>query len=329
VKILCVAGSRGERVKLAPVIAALEGEHVVTFVAISRQGRVPTWDAATPPAEDLSLTITEGTPALRAGAVVRWMEFIVEERRPDILVTCGGSDAAVGASLMASLNGVAQGHLDAGVSAPPPADLSLRFLDQASTFLLAPHAAAAERLARQGMEDSAFMAGDTLADAPEVTVDENAASEPYCVCYLGGRMLDSPDLPVLFSALADIGMGVLLPAADEARRRFQALPSPPAGNVRVTEALDYGAMQEAIARARLVITDSPTVQRESVFRGTVALGLGPADFPEAERAGWIRVVALDEEAIAAASKAPQPEEPFDVEAHRGSGVRAARFLTGL
>lgn len=329
-KILCVAGSRGERAKLAPVIAALEGEHILTCLSISSQGHVPTWDIGAAPAPDLGLVLTESTPVLRIGAVLRWMEFIVEERRPEILITAGGSDAAVAASLAMSFDDAAQAHLDSGIVAPFPAAVNLHILERASTFLLAPHAEAAERLARRGTEDSAFLSGDTLADGAQVAPESGAAQgEPYCLCYLGGQALDSPALPAVFDALARIGVGVLMPAAAEARARLSTLPSRPAPNIRIVEPLDYAAAQEAIARAQLVITDSPTMQREACFRSTVALGLVPPDFPEAERAGWIRPVPMEAEAILTASKAPRPDQPPPVEAHHGSGVRAARFVTGL
>lgn len=88
-------------------------------------------------------------------------------------------------------------------------------------------------------------------------------------------------------------------------------------------------MQEAVAGATFVITDSPTLQRESYFRGTLALGLAPADFADAENSGWVRPVAMDGESILEAAKSPPPAQPPDTQAHRGAGARAAQFLTGL
>jgi len=328
-KILCVAGSRGERAKLSPVIASLEGgEHEVTCAQASRQGAVPTWDRDAMPVAGLGLEISEATPALRIGAVLRWLEPLLQENRPDLLLICGASDAAVGSALAASLVGVPLAHLDAGIAASSSTRAGV--LDQASVFLLAPHQAAVQRLAQRGMEDSALVCGDTLADA---ALDQGAPpvapSEPFCMCYLAGPALESPALPAIFKALARTGMGALVPAAQYAASRFEAARIGPADNIRVIDPLDYAAMQQAVAQAHFVMTDSATLQRECYFHATVALALTSADSSELERSGWVRPVAIDEESILAAALAPAPEQPPQLDVHRGAGERAARFVTGL
>ena len=328
-KILCVAGSRGERAKLSPVIASLEGgEHEVTCAQASRQGAAPTWDRGAMPVAGLGLEISEATPALRIGAVLRWLEPLLQENRPDLLLICGASDAAVGAALAASLVGVPLAHLDAGIAADPSTRAGV--LDQASVFLLAPYQAAVQRLAQRGMEDAALLCGDTLADAVlNEAAQGDAASGQFCLCSLGGPALESPALPVIFAALARTGMGALVPAAQYAASRFEAARITPADSIRVIDPLDYAAMQQAVAQAHFVITDSATLQRECYFHATVALGLAAADFPEAEWSGWVRPVAIDEESILAAALAPAPEQPPELDMHRGAGERAARFVTGL
>jgi len=328
-KILCVAGSRGERAKLAPVVAALEGGHEVAFVHISRSGQVPTWDASASPPEALRLEIGDSTPILRTGAVLRWMEPLLAERGSDLLVTCGASDAALGAALAASLAHVAAAHLDAGVAAVDTAP-NAQLLDQTSIFLLAPHLAAVERLAHRGMAHWAYLCGDTLADGPAPVANiVDAAPGPYGLCYLGGPALESPALPAVFDALGRMAMQVLLPAPPSARSSLELHRLAPPENVHLIEPLDYVTMQEAVAGATFVITDSPTLQRESYFRGTLALGLAPADFADAENSGWVRPVAMDGESILEAAKSPPPAQPPDTQAHRGAGARAAQFLTGL
>ncbi|UCH36027.1 MAG: UDP-N-acetylglucosamine 2-epimerase [Armatimonadota bacterium] len=350
-RILCVAGSRGERAKLSPVIARLERDQDLTCTYVSRSGTVPTWDAGSPPPPALSLEVNDATPVLRAGAVVRWLEPQLEELRPEIVLICGSSDAAVGAALAASFPGIPLAHLDAGVVAD--SGPNSRLLDQASTFLIAPHIEAVQRLAQRGMEDAAFLCGDTLADglpaeAAPVAVDADAP----CLCYLGGAALESAGLPIVLAALIGLAKPFLLPAGPPARirlgealRKAQAhsgeAPSGEAAQgpatqrvvlqdaIRIVEPMDYAAMQAAVARAPVVITDSPTLQRECYFHGTVAVGLAPAGFPDAERSGWVRPVAMDEEAIMKAAQAPPPTTAPEVEAHRGAGERAASFVTGL
>lgn len=323
--ILCVAGSRGERARLSPVIAHLQGDHDVVSAFISRAGEVPTWDAGAPPHAPLALEMSDAAPAVRVGVALRWIEPLLEERRPALLLTCGDSDAAVGAALAASFAGVAIAHLDAGVVVDP-ANPNGRLLDQAATFLLAPHLAAVERLAALGMDDSALQCGDVLADAAAMVTDAGPApAETYCLCYLGGGAVASPALPSLFPALARIGLPVLMPAAARARARLEAA----APGVKIVEPLDHGAMQQAIARAAFVITDSPTLQREAYFRATVALGLAPADFPDGERSGWVRRVDLDAQSVIAAAQAPPPQDAPQAEAHHGASLRAAQFVTGL
>jgi UDP-N-acetylglucosamine 2-epimerase (non-hydrolysing) len=329
VKILCVAGTRGERAKLSPVIASLRAaDHELTSAEATRRGAVPTWDREGMPPPELGLEIKEATPALRVAAVLRWLEPMLDTDRPDLLLNCGASDTAVGSLLVASLAGVPTAHLDAGMRPDPGARAQV--LDQAAAFLIVPHPDAIQHLAQRAMEDAALLTGDTLADAAlgEATQGE-APPKQFCLCYLEGPALDSPALQAVFAALARSGMGALVPTAPYAASRFEAARITRSDNVRIVDPLDYSAMQQAIAQASFVITDCATLQRECYFHGTVALGLARSDFPEAQRSGWLRPVAIDEEAILAAALAPAPEQPPALDAHRGSGERAARFLTGL
>jgi len=333
VKIVCLAGSRGERAKLMPVVAGLQSDQNIVCAYVSRTGEVPTWDASAPPPSPLSLEINDSSPALCAGAVLRWMEPLLEEHRPDVLLTCGESDAAVGAALVASFSDVAIAHLDAGLVLDR-ANPNGRLLDQAATFLLAPHVTAVQRLAALGMEDSAYLCGDTLADAAAAAQAAFAsapgpAPDRYCLCYLGGPALESPALPSLVAGLAHLGMPVLVPTSARARARLAACGPSQTDDFRIVEPLDYAAMQQAIACAALVITDSATLQREAYYLGTVAIGLAPADFPDGESSGWVRRAALSDAAVLAAAQAPPPAESPPLADQRGAGVRAAQFMTGL
>jgi len=188
------------------------------------------------------------------------------------------------------------------------------------------------------MADCVCMCGDTLADAPApVTEIVGATSAPYCLCYLGGPALVGAQglapvqaaLPAVFEALGCLPMEVLLPAPPNVRHRLQQHNLAAPDNLRLIEPLDYAAMQAALSGAALVISDSPTVQRESYLRGAIALGLAPADCPEGEHSGWVRPVAMDTASILRAAKSPPPAQPPDIEAHRGAGLRAAQFLTSL
>jgi len=329
VNILCVAGSRGERAKLSPVIACLEGDHEVACACISRQGRIPTWNVSAPPPASFRRELSDESPVARVAAALRWLAPLLEERRPDLLLTCGHSDAALGAALAASLADVSRAHLDAGAlvgGATPNA----RLLDRGAAFLLASHVAAVERLASLGMADLAYMCGDTLADGPDAAgIEVDGAPERYCLGYLGGPGLESAQLPSLLGALDELGLPALLLADERARTRLEEVDVSRRENIRPMAPLDYVPMQAAISGAAVVITDSPTVQRESFFRGTVVVGLSAADFSDGERTGWVRRVAMDERAILEAAKAPPPTQPPQLEAHRGASARAARFVTGL
>jgi len=324
VKLLCVAGSRGERARLAPVVQCLEGEHDIVCAYVSCAGEVPTWDLTAPPPPDWGLEIEDPTPASRVGSVLRWSESLLAEGRFDLLLTCGESDMAVGAAIAACLAEVTIAHLDAGVMLDP-ANPNARLLDQAAAFLLAPHLEAVQRLAARGMEDAAYLCGDTLADSPPVAGVASGAADG-CLCYLAGVAVGPAVLPAVLAALRRLPMAVTMPAGPRAQALLAAAGLP-RGNLAVVEPLDYAPLQEAVARAALVITDSATLQREAYFRGTVAIGLAPADFPDGERTGWVRPVAVDEDAIIAAAQAPPPPHPPEIEGQRGAALRAAQFLT--
>jgi UDP-N-acetylglucosamine 2-epimerase (non-hydrolysing) len=319
-RILLVSGTRPEIIKLAPVCHALReatwadvqwlhtGQHgdmarqilacfdIVPDLALEREGA----------------TLSEFSVGCR-----RQLDQVLAREPWSAVIVQGDTESAFLGALAAFYARIPVAHVEAGLRTynldrPFPEEGLRQMIGRLTKFHFAPTRRAEQALVKEGIPaDQITITGNTAVDAQEwsrahkgigrrldgrghllVTVHRreswgNQIEEIFRA--IGQVAMKHPDLQVLFPV--HLNPVVQAPAHE----LLGGLP-----NVTLAEPLDYLAMQQALADAWLVVTDSGGLQEEAPTFGVPLLVLREeTERPEAVEAGAAALVGTDRERIVA------------------------------
>ncbi|MEH3106261.1 MAG: UDP-N-acetylglucosamine 2-epimerase (non-hydrolyzing) [Sphingomonas fennica] len=322
-RLLIVAGTRPEAIKLAPLVLAAARHPTLAIEAIATGQHPDLFHAAwaefcLPAVHDLGLARPGQAAGALAAAVIRRLGPILAATRPDCLIVQGDTTSAWAAAMAARTAGVPVAHIEAGlrsgdVAEPWPEERNRIGIDRIAALLFAPTAAAAAALRAEQAGGAIHVTGNTGIDALFWMRRRLPAASPS-----PGRLLvatlhrreNIPHLPALCAALATI-----VAARPDVRLVVPTHPNPAvrdavsaalSGVPRtiLSPPLSYGEMVALLAGAYLLLTDSGGLQEEAPALGLPTLVLRErTERPEALATGNLRLVGTDPDAIATAALA--------------------------
>lgn len=292
-RVLAVAGTRPEVVKLAPVLARLRREpRVRASLCVTAQHRRLLDDTlrvfGLKPAADLDLMRPRQTPAQVLRRTLRGMARVLSRRRPDLVLVQGDTTTALGAALAAFRLGIPVAHVEAGLrtgdlACPFPEEANRVLIDRGSVLLFAPTPGARRNLLREGAPArSVTVTGNTVVDALRWAAARpgpfhapalrRLGPGPLAVVTLHRRESWGRPMAGIFRAILDAArlLPDLLwiypvhpnPAVRGPARRILRHP-----RIRLVPPLDYMDFVHLMARARLIVTDSGGIQEEAPSLG--------------------------------------------------------------
>ena len=322
-KVLTVVGARPQFVKAAPVSRALRVDHQEILVHTGQH-----YDEAMSasffrdleiPEPDVNLEVGSGTHGAMTGEMLRRLEPVMLEHRPDGVLVYGDTNSTLAAAVVAAKLAYPDGrrpwlaHVEAGLrSFNPrmPEERNRIVADHLCDLLLAPTDTAMAHLAREGLAERAELVGDVMADAHAWAVGRADGHLPAEARGLGSFVLltihraENVDDPVRLRSILE-GVAIDLPVIFPVHPRTRAalaiggpgLPS----NVVPIDPVGYLEMIALEGRAHAIATDSGGVQKEAYLAGVPCITLRPeTEWVETVDAGWNRVVDADPRAVAAA-----------------------------
>ena len=318
-----IAGTRPEAIKLAPVALALRnkpgwtpfvistGQHgsvvdevFATFGVEVDRAHAP-WDRGTDLAE-LHATLLQRLSA------------DLSDVRPDVAVVQGDTATTLAGALAAFWRQIPVVHVEAGLrsgdlAAPYPEEANRRLVTQVSSLHLAPTAAAAAALAREGIVgERVLVTGNTVVDAlqfiamAEPRMDDASSAGRRLVlvtCHRreswGEPMRNvATALQRIAAAHPDIDLLVATHPNPAVQEVFTtALADIP--NAEVRGPMPYGTFVRRLAAATIAVTDSGGVQEEAPALGVPVLVMRDVtERPEGIEWGVARLVGTDPELVA-------------------------------
>ena len=330
-RVVLLAGTRPEAVKIAPVALALL-DHPELSPVIVHSGQHPDMvgEALAPfgLSADVELAVDRatGSQAELVSAMLPILDETIQQVRPAVMLVQGDTSSALVGALAAFWRGVALAHLEAGLRTdnlelPFPEEAHRQLIARISALHLAPTPAAADALRRERLAHPRIVVtGNTVVDA--VTHIARADLPPrsaelaefeQSVRAGGGRLMlvtahrrESWGQPLaqVLSAVRDIvdqwpDLFVLLPThpnpvvANQARAALGGHP-----RVGITPPLDYPDLVRALRLASLVITDSGGIQEEApTFGVPVLVAREVTERMEAVQVGLAMLVGTDRNRI--------------------------------
>jgi UDP-N-acetylglucosamine 2-epimerase len=317
VKILAIAGTRPEAIKLAPVLQRLrrEPERFDVRLCVTAQHRELLDQALglfdlTP---DVDLGLMRPDQALNdlSSRAFAGLDPVLEREEPNWLLVQGDTTTSMIGALAAFHRRIRVGHIEAGLRTgdfdrPFPEEMNRRVVDLAASAAFAPTRRAAEALRREGVApERIHLTGNTVVDALQsIAAREGGVAEEDLVLITAhrresfgeplGRVVRAiAALARAFPSTRFVHVVHPNPRVLEAVRANAKL-----SNVELSDPVDYASLVRLIRRSRVILTDSGGIQEEApTFGKPVLVMREKTERPEGVEAGFARLVGTDEEKI--------------------------------
>jgi UDP-N-acetylglucosamine 2-epimerase (non-hydrolysing) len=353
--IVHVVGARPNFVKMAPVIAALEGHPSLRQVIVhtgqhyDRRMSEEILEDLGFPTPDRFLGVGSGSHAEQTAKVLVEMENVLSEIAPVAVVVAGDVNSTLAAALAASKLGIPIAHLEAGLRSGDwsmPEEINRVVTDRLSDLLFTHSPEAEEHLAAEGIEGGrVHYVGNTMIDS--LRRCERRARDRAVWEQLGVRQLEyilvtlhrpsNVDVSGRLMRIVDALVGlaktarIVFPIHPRTRARLEsegALERLEAAGVACIEPVGYLDFLSLQCGAGAIVTDSGGVQEEAS-----ALGISCYTFrPNTERPvtlthGTNVLLGDDPADLLAVRPAPYPPTPSAIPMWDGhAGERVAQVL---
>jgi len=299
-KALCIAQTRPNCIKLAPLAAALTREHIEhLFVLAPNPEDTQVCDSFSGeldiPSPVQKLDILENGPVRYIGSLMAHLDGILSEYKPDIVIVTGDADASLAAALTAAKKGIQVAHIEAGLRSMDPTqpeELNRITIDHCSMYLFTHSPTADDNLRREGIpEERIFRVGNILIDAihnapvqetpPSLNGDLNLEGERYALATVHRAFnIDSePVMKGILDAFCTLqkDIPIVFPVHPATRAKLEGfgmwerLVSHP--RIHALPPVAYTLFQGLLRNATFVITDSGCIQEEATYYDVPCLTL--------------------------------------------------------
>lgn len=269
---------------------------------------------------DRWLEVGAGSPSSQIAAILRTLEPVIDQERPDMVMVVGDVNSTLAAAITAAKMNVPLAHLESGLRSfdrTMPEEHNRIVADQLSEHCFITEQSGLDNLCREGKaEDCLHMVGNTMIDTL-VAFDPQVMASPVLERHgldRGGHVLmtihrpATVDVPERLAGLLDL-------IAEIARERKVVFPIHPRTvhnlerfglhakarsitGLVLTEPLDYFAFQKLVATCKFILTDSGGIQEESTYRRVPCLTLRPnTERPITVTLGSNELVPLEMDAV--------------------------------
>ncbi|NUO01297.1 MAG: UDP-N-acetylglucosamine 2-epimerase (non-hydrolyzing) [Saprospiraceae bacterium] len=330
-KLLFIAGTRPEVIKLAPLIHAFGQQPLVfdcrvCFTGQHRELALQAFDFFNiQPDDHLNLMQENQQLSGLTALLMEALEPVLEEEKPDFVFVQGDTTSAFCGALAAYYAGISVAHVEAGlrtglIRSPFPEEFNRVAISKIAAYHFAPTEAARENLLREGIpEASIIVTGNTGVDAllwaktqisakksPELTAFQQQLDQKNRQIVLvtlhrrenQGAIMDGMQQALSSLAMRYPAMLFVLPVHPNPRVRAALEPLAGLPNVRLIPPLSYEIFVWLLSVSYLILTDSGGIQEEAPSLGKPVVVLRDhTERPEAIEAGTALLAGTSPEAV--------------------------------
>lgn len=344
-----IVGARPQFIKAAVVSRALRGRCSETLIHTGQHYDYEMSDVFFEelqlPAPAVSLEVGSGSHAWQTAEMMKRLEPVILEGRPDAVLVYGDTNSTLAGALVCAKIGVPVIHVEAGLRSfdmSMPEEINRIVTDRLSSVCFAPTQLAADQLRREHVSAEIEVVGDVMVDllletreatAPPVAVLERAGIAEPAYGVLTVHRASNTDDPEPFrrilAGISKLPFPIVFPVHPRTRalaERFITRES--ASNVRLVDPVSYKTMVALLSHARLVLTDSGGLQKEAYVVGVPCVTLRETtEWVETLEDGWNVLAGSDPERIIGAALRPEPRSrPRPVYGCGDSAERIAAYL---
>jgi UDP-N-acetylglucosamine 2-epimerase (non-hydrolysing) len=316
------------------------------------------------PAPDINLQVGSGSHAFQTAEVMKRLEPVLQDSKPDLVVVVGDVNSTLAAALTAAKMCIPLAHVEAGLrsfDSQMPEEINRKVTDTLADLLFVSEESGVRNLHHEGVPPGRiFMVGNVMIDcllrhrgkAARSTIlrDLNILSDtgcplPYAVLTL--HRPSSVDHPTVLrdtlEAVSNVAqdLPVFFPVHPRTRTRIEpfglgryfqtACEGSPRAGVYLSNPMGYLDFLCLMDNARMVLTDSGGIQEETTVLGVPCLTLREnTERPATIREGTNQLVGLNpERVIATARRVLQGEYPKGARPSMWDGRAGERIVRVL
>ena len=348
-KFLNVVGARPNLPKIAPLLREMRQHPEITAILVHtgqhydenlsdiffRQMGIPE--------PQVNLEVGSSSHATQTAEVLKRIEPVLEEHRPDVVVVVGDVNSTIAVSLAAAKLGIRVAHVEAGLRSfdrAMPEEINRVLTDAIADYLFVTEEDAVTNLMKEGRSrDSIFLVGNVMIDSLRhflpVAEQSSIGAELGLKNGVGWKRfglltlhrpsnVDSPEklsqLLVAISAIAE-EVPVVFPVHPRTRQRIAQAGIRHHSQLRMISPVGYLDFLCLMSKAAVVLTDSGGIQEETTALGVPCLTLREnTERPVTISEGTNLLVGTDPVKIVAAAR--------DVLGGKGKAGRIPRLWDG-
>ncbi len=317
IKILIVASTRPEVIKLSPVMRELERRNVDYVFLTTGQHYdeylfrkfIEELELREP---DYNVSIGSGTHGYQTGRAILEIEKVLLKEKPDITVNQGDTNSTLSSAIASIKLHIPVAHVEAGLRSfdkKMPEEINRILTDHVSSLLFAPTEKSAINLINEGILPSKiFIVGNTIVDATleNIKIAEKKAKikrkDHILVTLHRAENVDNKSrLKSILSAIHKISKenDVVFPIHPRTLKRIKEFNLEHyLKNIEVMNPLGYIDFIYLLKNAKIVLTDSGGVQEEAIVLKTPCVTLRTStERPETVEAGGNIVAGVERDKI--------------------------------
>lgn len=328
-KIATILGTRPEIIKMAPILDEISRRDIDQIVLHTGQhydeemsdAFFRDLDIRTP---DYNIHVGSGTHGKQTGLMMKGIEEILLDEKPDIVLVQGDTNAVLAAAMVASKLHIAIGHVEAGLRSfdmTMPEEVNRRVADVCSAMYFIPTIDSAINLLAEGYSrKNLIITGNTVVDAcfrhldiakkrgiEEESLRELNIDEMDNILTLTMHRAENVDVKErvtdIIEALKELDdMNIIFPIHPRTKNTLEKFDLFDELNnldhVHIIKPLGYLDFLQLTSASTLILTDSGGLQEEAITLSVPALTLRyNTERPETVTAGGNILVGSDKEAI--------------------------------
>ena len=353
-RIDCIVGARPNFMKIAPILGDLRRRSgfyarlIHTGQHFSPEMSDTFFRELELPEPDINLGVGGGTATAQTAEIMRRLELVFNENRPDLVLVVGDVNSTMAAAVTAAQLGIPVAHVEAGLRSfdrRMPEEINRILTDAVSTFLFVTEPSGSANLIAEGVPDGKiFSVGNVMIDtllrfrekARTSCILERLQLRPRSYAVVTLHRPSNVDDPVrlesLYGVLSELAqtLPVVFPVHPRTRARLSDMACSESGLLFIPP-LGYIDFLRLMSEARLVLTDSGGIQEETTVLQVPCLTIREnTERPVTVEEGTNRLIGVDPAAILRAAR-----EAFENETRKAripalwDGRAAGRILDVL
>lgn len=314
-KIMHIVGNRPQLIKLAPLTKELRRRGYEEIILHTGQHYDSNMSdvffeelGIARPVENLG--VGSGSHGEITARALVGVEKAVEKYQPSLVIVYGDTDSTLAAALACRKLNVPIAHVEAGgrsYAKDNPEEMNRVVVDHISELCFCPDRQSVENLKKEGITENVFFSGDIMYDTflqvkgrgdKEGLLQKYHLQKNNYVLMTWHRQENTSDrerMDKILDFLGQVECKILFPIHPRTKKMLKTFAlwdkAADMGQLTMSDPVGYSDMVYLQSNAKIILTDSGGLSKESVFAGAKCLFMLDLQiWPDLERIGWIQHV---------------------------------------